>query len=270
MFSATSFSLTVLFLSATVLGQSATPATQTFHVRGTITDQSGAVIPKAKVVFQSTQSDKTVTTNERGVYEADLPFGTYTMTAQVVGFKPYRRPFFRVVSTQTIAFDFTLPVQPTCDLQVVRTDGGTATPEDWEAAWKEFCFREDSFSVPSSDGVPFQVWIRYVKHAVSGDRYSYTGEKAPNDDPVFVAYNLFSLRADEVTYDAKNRTIRAIGNVVAMDEAGITQRTNTMHVRFENGQATDFRQLKDETVENRVGFAGPRARQGLPAFRCSP
>jgi hypothetical protein len=204
-------------------------------------DPSGAVIPRAKVAFQNMQFDKTVTTNESGVYEADLPFGNYTMTAQVVGFRPYRRPLFRVTSTGTIAFDVMLPVQPTCDLTVVSSDRGTATPADWEAAKKHFCLREDSFSVPSNDGLPFQIWIRYAKHTVSGDRYSYTGEKTPNDDPVVVAYNLFSLRADEVTYNAKSRTIRAIGNVVAVDEAGMTQRVDAMNIKFENGQATSVR-----------------------------
>jgi hypothetical protein len=241
MFSTTSVSLTVLLLCSTAFGQPATAATQTFHVRGAITDQSGGVIPAAKVAFQNTQFDKIVTTNERGFYEADLPFGNYTMTAQVVGFKLYRRPLFRVTSTETIVFDFTLPVQPTCDLTVVRTDGGTATPEDLKAAEKEFCLREDSFSVPSSDGVPFQVWIRYVKHTAFGHRYFYTGKKTPNDDPVIVAYNLFSLRADEVTYDTKSRTISAVGNVVAVDEAGITQRVDAMNIKFENGQATAVR-----------------------------
>jgi Carboxypeptidase regulatory-like domain len=241
MFSATSVSLTLLLLCATAFEQFATPAPQTFHVRGTITDQSGAVIPEAEVAFQNKQFDKTVTANERGVYEADLPFGNYTMTAQRLGFRPYRRPVFRVTSTETIVFDFTLPVQPTCDLTVVSTDGGTATREDWEAAKKQLCLREDSFSVPSSDGVSFQVWIRYVKHTVSGDRHFYTGERTPNDDPVVVAYNLFSLRADQVTYDAKSRTIKAIGNVVAVDESGMTQRVDAMNVKFENGQATALR-----------------------------
>ena len=241
MFSDSSGSLTALLLCASAFGQSATLANQTFHVRGTIMDQSGAVIPKAKVAFQNTQFDKTVTTNERGVYEVDLPFGEYTMTAQVVGFKPYRRPLFRVTQTETIAFDFTLPVQPTCDLTVVRTDGGTVTHEDWEAAKMQFCLHEDSFPVSSSDGVPFQVWIRYVTHTVSGDTHFYTGEKTPNDDPVIVTYNLFSLQADEVTYDAKSRTIKAIGNVVSADEAGMTQRVDTMDIKFDNGQATVVR-----------------------------
>ncbi|MGB9072371.1 MAG: carboxypeptidase-like regulatory domain-containing protein [Terriglobales bacterium] len=235
--SATSVLLAVVFLFGTAFGQAAVPASETFHVRGTITDQSGAVIPRAKVAFQNKQFDKTVTTSERGVYETDLPFGNYTMTAEVLGFRPYRRPLFRVTSAETITFDFTLPVRPTCDIQVVRSDGGTPTPEDLEAAKRQFCLREDFFSVPSSDGVPFQVWIRYVKHNESGDTHFYTGEKAPNDDPVLVAYNLFSLRADKAVYDANSRTIKATGNVVAVDKFGVTQSADSMTFEIENGQA---------------------------------
>ena len=39
---------------STLFGQSAAPATQpqTFHVKGTITDPDGAVIPGVKVTFQ--------------------------------------------------------------------------------------------------------------------------------------------------------------------------------------------------------------------------
>jgi hypothetical protein len=229
--------LILLLPLGTAFGQAAIPATETFHVRGTITDETTAVIPSAKVTFQSKQIGKTVTTNERGVYETDLPFGTYIMTAEVLGFRPYRRPLFRVTSPETITFDFTLPVQGTCDLTVVRIDGGTATPEDSKAAEKEFCLREDFFSISSSDGVAFQIWIRYVKRNESGDSYVYAGEKTPNHDPVFVAYNLFSLRADKVIYDAKSRTIRATGNVVVAYESVVIPRADSVAFNFENGRA---------------------------------
>jgi hypothetical protein len=228
--------LILLFQLGTAFGQAAIPAAETFHVRGTITDETTAVIPRAKVTFQSKQISKTVTTNERGAYETDLPFGNYTMTAEGSGFRPYRRPLFRVTSPETITFDFTLPVQGTCDLTVVRTDGGTVTPEDSKAAEKEFCLREDFFSIPSSDGVAFQVWIRYVKHNESGDTYVYTGEKTPNDDPVFVAYNLLSLRADKVIYDSKSKTIRATGNIVVTNESGLIPRADSVAFKIENGR----------------------------------
>src|ERR1700721_3800053 len=225
--------LILLLPFGTAFGQVVIPVTETFHVRGTITDETTAVIPRAKVKFHSKQIGKTVTTNERGVYETDLPFGNYTMTAEVLGFRPYHRPLFRVTSPKIVNFDFTLPVQGTCDLTIVGTDGGTATPEDTRAAEEEFCLREDFFSIPSSDGVPFQVWIRYVRHNDSGGRYVYSGQKQPNYDPVFVAYNLFSLRADEVTYDAKSRTITATGSVVVAYESGLISRAVSVAFKIE-------------------------------------
>ena len=119
--------------------------------------------------------------------------------------------------------------------------GGDTTPEEWAAARKELCLHEDFFPTPSRDGVPFELYIRYGKHTPVRDRYTYTGEKVPNDDPVFVAYNLFSLRADEVTYVATSRMIKASGNLVAIDESGATQRADSMSFNIENGKATPVR-----------------------------
>ncbi|HKD01413.1 MAG TPA: hypothetical protein VKB77_03255 [Terriglobales bacterium] len=167
------------------------------------------------------------------------PFGNYSMTAQVFGFRPYRRELFRVTSSKTVAFDSTLPVQRTCDLTIVSSDGGpvTLTLEEWESAKKQLCWREDSFPVPSSDGVPFKVWIRYAQHKASDERHFYTGEKTRINDPVFVTYNRFSLQANEVIYDATSKTINATGSVLATDESGSTLNADATAFKIENGQA---------------------------------
>ena len=236
-----SVSFAVLLFCGTLFGQTVSPTTQpqTVHVTGTITDPSGAVIHRAKVTFQGKHLYRTVTTNDLGVYAADLPIGDYTMTALSLGFKPYHRPMFRMTPVTSLTFNVTLPVQSTCDIEVVRTS--TPVPPS-ATAMKELCLRDEFFPIPSRDGVPFQLYIRYVKRTVVRDTYTYTCEKMPNEDPVFVAYNLFSLQADEVFYDAKSRTIKADGNVVAIDESGATQRANSMTYKFENGQATPLRQ----------------------------
>jgi lipopolysaccharide assembly outer membrane protein LptD (OstA) len=58
-----------------------------------------------------------------------------------------------------------------------------------------------------------------------------------HDDPVCVAYNLFSLEADNVTYDAKNKTIKATGDVVVVNESGVTQPADSTTFKIENGHA---------------------------------
>src|SRR5436190_8570185 len=129
---ASSVLLSILLLFGAGFGQTGLSASQTSHVQGTIKDPTGAVIPRVNVAFHGKQFDKTVATNDRGFYEAELPFGSYTMLTDVLGFRPYRRPLFRVTSTGTINFDFTLAVRGTCDIVVFRNDGGTPTSADWE------------------------------------------------------------------------------------------------------------------------------------------
>src|SRR5215472_15162452 len=59
-------------------------------ISGTVSDPSGAVIPKAEVTIanQQTGSKRMVATNESGFYTATaLDPGTYTVTVKMAGFK---------------------------------------------------------------------------------------------------------------------------------------------------------------------------------------
>jgi hypothetical protein len=238
-----------LLLCATLFGQSTSaysPAVaiqpQTFHIKGTITDPLEAVIRGVKVTFQSEQLSKTVTTNDVGVYEADLPFGNYTMTAQSSGFRVYGRPLFRVTVPINPILNATLLVGDPCgDMIVVNRSGEPVTDEQWKAA-REHCRREELIPIPSEGGVPFQLSIRSGTRSPIGNTNSYSGEKTSQYEvPVFVAYNLFSLRADKVIYDAKKRTIDASGNVVVVNESGSTQRSDSMAFRIKDSQVVLFR-----------------------------
>jgi hypothetical protein len=130
--------LLVLLLCVTFFGQApmSVPQAQTFHIKGTITDPLGAMIPGVKVTFRSEHTSNSVTTNDVGVYEADLPLGIYTMTAQKFGLRLYRRPPFRVASPTSLAFYITLPVEKMVDRIVVNSSGRQVTAEDWETALK--------------------------------------------------------------------------------------------------------------------------------------
>jgi hypothetical protein len=214
--------LAVLLFCGPLFGQPASLPTrpQTFHVRGTIKDPLAGVIPGVKVTFQSELLTMTVTTNNVGVYEADLPLGDYTMTARGPrGFRFYRRPLFHVTSQATVALNATLLVG--------RTDT---------------CGGEELIPIPSGDGLPFKLSVRYGSRTTVGSTYSYIGEKTPQyEAPVFAVYNLFSLQADKVTYDVEKRTMEASGNVVAVNELGTSQRADSMVFKIENGQVAPLR-----------------------------
>ncbi len=82
-----SISLCVLLFALTAVAQ-----VQNGQFEGTVTDPSGAAVPKAKVTItnHATNLSVGVTTNQSGVYTAkELPVGTYTIKVEAPGFKTF-------------------------------------------------------------------------------------------------------------------------------------------------------------------------------------
>src|SRR5215472_7125933 len=78
---------------------------------GTITDSSGATIPNAKVTITESQTgvSRTANTNESGNYSfADVPPGTYAVTAEQPGFKRASRTGVDVIVNTTGRVDLSL------------------------------------------------------------------------------------------------------------------------------------------------------------------
>ena len=103
---------------------------------------------------------------------------------------------------------------------------------------KDLCGGEDLISLPAKDGTPFQLYIRYPKRSRSERGYVYSGDSFANYRyPTLVEYNLFTLQADHVSYDAKLRKLVAIGQVLVADESGVTRQADSVIIKIGNGQA---------------------------------
>src|SRR3974377_2473121 len=99
---------------------------------GTVTDSSGATIPNARVTIAESQTgvSRTVSTNESGNYSfADVPPGTYTVTAEQPGFKRASRSGVDVIVNTTGRVDLSLPpgvitetVNVTVDAPMLQTE----------------------------------------------------------------------------------------------------------------------------------------------------
>lgn len=82
-------------------------------IEGTVTDESGAVLPGATVTVrnQGTGIARETTTDGSGVFRAPLlPVGTYEVTAALSGFATTRRPNLTLTIGQTLAVDVSLKV----------------------------------------------------------------------------------------------------------------------------------------------------------------
>ena len=113
-------SLTLLLLCFPLIAQE-----NLGRMAGTITDESGAVIPAAEVTArnEATGVDTSVISNGSGAYFfPTLVIGSYTVTASLDGFKTVEQVGVRVVSGGAVTLNITLPVGEVMD--TVTVEGG--------------------------------------------------------------------------------------------------------------------------------------------------
>jgi hypothetical protein len=82
-------------------------------IEGTITDTSGGVLPGVTVTVTNIQTgaERTVITNEKGLYRAPLlPLGTYRVTVELQGFKKFEQTDVSLSVGQTAVVNATLAV----------------------------------------------------------------------------------------------------------------------------------------------------------------
>ena len=85
-------------------------------VTGTVTDQSGAIIPSAQVTItnESTSLKRETTTDASGQFRIlDLPEGTYTIVVTATGFQAFKKTGIPVVIGQVNSQDLQLVVGST-------------------------------------------------------------------------------------------------------------------------------------------------------------
>ena len=82
-------------------------------ITGTVTDPAGAVAPATTVEAKNTETGVVfsgVATNSGDYTIAQLPVGTYTVTATLTGFKTYTHTGLSIAATQVIREDIALQV----------------------------------------------------------------------------------------------------------------------------------------------------------------
>ncbi|MGI8743086.1 MAG: carboxypeptidase regulatory-like domain-containing protein [Bryobacteraceae bacterium] len=104
-----------LFVIVAILLPISTAGAQTItgSVTGTVIDSSGAVVANAKItaVNTGTNLNYTAQTNNTGIYNLRfLPAGSYTLAAEIAGFKKAVVPVFQLDVDQTARVDLTLEV----------------------------------------------------------------------------------------------------------------------------------------------------------------
>ncbi|MCS6816926.1 MAG: TonB-dependent receptor [Blastocatellia bacterium] len=94
-------------------------------LKGTITDQTGAVIPNAKVTVRNVNTgfERATMTNEVGYYYLSLlPVGEYELIAEAPGFATLKRSGIRLMVGQTLTLDLTLQAAALAEVVTVTAE----------------------------------------------------------------------------------------------------------------------------------------------------
>src|SRR5688572_6072202 len=92
------------------------------NVEGIIRDTSGAVIPGVTVTVTNvnTGATRTVVTNNNGLYRAlALPLGSYSVTAELQGFRKFEQAGLTLTAGQSLVLDINLSVGGVAESVVV-------------------------------------------------------------------------------------------------------------------------------------------------------
>jgi outer membrane receptor protein involved in Fe transport len=118
----------LLFVFGTINLAPLSAQTETGTIAGTVTDQSGAVIPKAKVTVKNagTGAQRDLDTDERGIYNvSNLLPGQYVVTAQAPNLATQERHVQLTVGSRT-EVNFQLTVSAAAATVEVVAEGGVA------------------------------------------------------------------------------------------------------------------------------------------------
>lgn len=123
--------------------------TATATIQGTVTDQSGAAVPGAEVQVKNTGTGATQTTvsDAAGRYTvADMPVGSYELTASKMGFSSVvRRGLTLTVGAQAVV-DFSLPVGQ--QTQTVTVEGQAVQVDTTNAAVGQLTDQKQMSTLP--------------------------------------------------------------------------------------------------------------------------
>jgi Carboxypeptidase regulatory-like domain len=199
----------------------------TGHLRGTVADPTGAVVPGAKVLFKSNVANYSVTTAANGTYDTQLPVGTYGIDVRKPGLC-YQRAQFRLLASAPLTINAVVTACAIADVVTLENGKGTARDEIRPA------YRAESVLIPDSSTQPLEMLITYASREEDADVTTYTGNGAPE---VVATYDNLTVYARRVRFDRKALRIYAEGSVVVEDGTGRSTGERAA-LAFEQGKAT--------------------------------
>jgi hypothetical protein len=204
-------------------------------VQGTVRTNTGQSLGGAQINFIEGKNATTVYSDANGRYMTNLRPGAYTMNV-LYGVGPSglwsERPLFQTRPNRHLFFDVYFEMtQSSCDM------GTSAGHELTKADYDDACGGTDSFEIKSDTGSAFTAEIHFRSRRREANSIVYSSGYGgfPPFPPVNVAYNLFSVRANEIVYDVQTSILTASHAVEFGEATARLQEADTVRVKLKDG-----------------------------------
>ena len=223
-------SLTLLLLCFPLIAQE-----NLGRMAGTITDESGAVIPAAEVTArnEATGVDTSVISNGSGAYFfPTLVIGSYTVTASLDGFKTVEQVGVRVVSGGAVTLNITLPVGEVMD--TVTVEGGALGVDTQSTSAGVTRFEEEIEVLPLAVNQEARHSLSLTRTLPGFSYWPYQSERMATDTAVVNGVvGTVSMKIDGIY--ASPQTFLGLGEQSALIPEAISEFRTVTNLTAEHG-----------------------------------
>src|SRR5438477_1500544 len=149
-------------------------------IEGTVTDQSGAVLPGVTVTIRNTATgvSRETTTDATGLYRAPLlPVGSYELSAALSGFSTTKRPSLTLSIGQTLTVDVLMKVSGTQEEVTVTGEAPVIEPARTHQATTVGAVAVANLPVNGRNFIDFVLTTPGVTRDTRGGDISFAGQR---------------------------------------------------------------------------------------------
>jgi outer membrane receptor protein involved in Fe transport len=150
------------------------------QIEGTVTDQSGGVLPGATVTVRNTATGvvRETTTDASGLYRAPLlPVGPYEVTAALAGFSTTKRPNLQLSIGQTLTADINMKVSGAQEEVTVTAEAPIIEPARTHQATTVGAVAVANLPVNGRNFIDFVLTTPGVTRDTRGGDISFAGQR---------------------------------------------------------------------------------------------
>jgi hypothetical protein len=223
--------LALIFCGVPIFAQTAKAQSAVSVVKGKVVFMGAEGLNDVTVHFVNETNDYSAVTNDAGEYSIGLKPGKYRAWAKTE-FSGGQRSAFILEGDQKVEIDF--------DVSNCGTEYAVGAPPAGPQPGPSSACGYYAEELKPIEGSGLQAYVLYGSRRVENDVIRYSRVPVPDswpyrEVPVVFTYDLLTIKSDSLTYDIKDNSLVATGNVIYQD-GKTTQHLPKMSLSFVSGE----------------------------------